>query len=82
MLSSESLGALSSYLPATAEQQRPSSDKVYVTQPATVHWHWAKLQLSSQSEHSALTHWDPVHTEVMSPVAVTYAVIPCSLTRS
>lgn len=82
MLSSESLGALSSYLPATAEQQRLSSDKVCAPQPATVHWHWAKLQLSSQSEHSALTHRDPVHTEVMSPVTVIYAVIPCSLTRS
>lgn len=45
MLSSESLGAVSSYLPATAEQQQPSSDKVRAPQPAPVPWHWARLQL-------------------------------------
>ena len=64
MLSSESLGALLSYLPASADQQQvrrvlPSRPLSAGTGPS--------CSSSSQSEHSALTRWDPVHTE-MSPV--------------
>lgn len=59
MLSSESLGALSSNLAATGKACAP--------RPATVRWHWPSCSSSSQTEHSALTRRDPVHTE-MSPV--------------